>query len=63
MNWVKVDEVCGGCKADCIESDMKRCCKLCHHLGNDNRCDECDPVDESGNGERQDEKRFCPEIA
>jgi hypothetical protein len=56
VNWYKAPEVCGECNAPCGDADMKRCCKLCHYLGNDNRCDECDPVDELGNGERQDEK-------
>jgi hypothetical protein len=56
VNWYKAPEICGECNAPCSDADMKRCCKLCHYLGNDNRCDECDPVDELGNGERQDEK-------
>lgn len=47
MNWYKVPEICDFCKIkdECCAEDMRCCCKLCHHLGNDNRCDDCNPIE------------------
>ena len=52
MNWYRVKDVCVNCRneSECTEADMRSCCKLCHRLGNDNRCDECNPVEEGNDG-------------
>jgi hypothetical protein len=48
MNWYRAKEICGNCRDDydCTEADMRCCCKLCRFLGNDDRCDDCRPVEE-----------------